>query len=79
MKLIDFIDLIFAKTPGETTHHIDLNLAHKEGVDLHVIGTCGECKHWEHTGIRINKFCYVMQTGYPEGHGCIHFEKKEEG
>lgn len=55
--------------------------------DLHVIGNCGECKHWDEEYIQMQtepvKMCRQPTRGTrshvmapPKDFGCIHWEKK---
>jgi len=41
---------------------------------LHVIGTCGECKHLSESG----KVCFKIMVKIEQPFGCIHFEARGE-
>ena len=70
MKLEDFVE----------TQNYDLNNACLSKC-YHVIGTCGDCKHWKWYGAMnpppICKHPSKLVDVCGSGDGCIHWDKKE--
>jgi len=74
MKLEDWIlkeDLVWRRLfPGPNDK---LKMGY-ETDGLHVIGTCGECKHLSES----RKVCFKIMEEIEQPFGCIHFESKGE-
>ena len=84
MKFLDYIDQEISK--DGCIGMIEFKDASRTE-NLHVIGTCGECKHWSAESQKMlngnmrntcdKPFSFHRFQPCGAGDGCIHFEQKE--
>ena len=48
--------------------------------DLHVVGTCGNCRHWEPSADKFGEYHYetIWCKNYEEDQTCTHWESESD-